>query len=182
MYFWQRQQLTIVIIAIVVTAWFLFVAYLPLRQGERMTVEAIQVQHTHSLRAGTEVGQLPRLRTRLEQLEMAFTDYEARVPLNTQLGLFLQQIADVMNTYHLKDQFIEPGTAVNTNRLNCIPVNIKCTGKLRQIFGFFKSLEGLDRAVRVERLQLSNDRELTGEVKMHIRLYIYYMPASKQAI
>jgi len=182
MYFWQRQQLTIVIIAIVVTAWFLFVSYFPLRQGERMTIEAIQEQHNYSLRTGTEVSQLPQLRTRLKQLEMEFTDYEARVPLNTQLGLFLQQMAEMMNAYHLKDQLIEPDSAVTTNRLGCIPVDIKGTGKLRQVFGFFKSLEGLDRAVRIERVQLGNDRELTGEVKMHVRLYIYYIPASEQAI
>jgi Tfp pilus assembly protein PilO len=182
MYFWQRQQLTIVVIAIVVTAWFLFVSYLPLRQGEKMTLEAIEVQHNYSLRTGTEVGRLPNLRKRLEQLEMAFTDYEDRVPLSTQLGLFLQQMANVMDTYHLKDQLIEPGTAVTTSRLNCIPVNIRCAGELRQIFGFFKSLEGLNRAFRIERVQLSNDRELTGEVKMHISLYIYYVPAREQAI
>jgi Tfp pilus assembly protein PilO len=182
MYFWQRQQLTIVIIAIVVTGWFLLVSYLPLRQGERMTIEAIHEQHNYSLRTGTEVSRLPQLRTRLEQLEMEFSDYEARVPLTTQLGLFLQQMAEMMNTYHLKDQLIEPDSAVTTNKLSCIPVDIKGTGKLKQIFGFFKSLEELDRAVRIERVQLSNDRELAGEVKMHIKLYIYYKPTSEQAI
>ena len=125
---------------------------------------------------------MPQLKAELEQLEMDAANYEARVPSTTQLGVFLQEMADVMNVCHLKGHLIEPGKEIKTNRLNCIPVNIKCTGKLKQIFDFFKSIENFDRAIRIESVQLSNDRDFTGEVKMKTRLYIYCKPEKDRAI
>jgi len=182
MHFWQKQQLTIVIIAVVVMVWFVLVAYLPLRQGKMQTEEAALEHSTHQMRTDSELKQLPQLKTQLKQIERAVANYEAQVPSTTQLGTFLQQMAEVMNTYNLKGHLIEPGDEVTTKKLNSIPVNIKCTGNLRQIFEFFKSLEKFDRAIRIEKVQLRNDKDFTGEVKMHTKLYVYCTPENERAI
>jgi Tfp pilus assembly protein PilO len=182
MHFWQRKQLIIVIIAVVAIAWFVFIAYLPLRQIKKMAEEDVMVQRTYWMKTDAEIGQLPQLRKQFEQLETAVADYEVQIPSTTQLGLFLQQMADVMSRCDLRDQIIEPGVAVTTNKLSCVPVNVKCTGKLRQVFEFFRSLEKFDRAVRVEEVRLSKGRDPDGEVQMYTKLYIYYAPVDEHTI
>jgi Tfp pilus assembly protein PilO len=180
--FWQKQQLVIVIIAVVAISWFVFVSYMPLRQSEIETQEAQQIFTANRIKSNSELRQLPQLKSQLEQIETTVAGYEARIPSSTQLGTFLQQVADVMNTCNLKGHLIEPGAETATNRLSCIPVNIKCTGTLKQIFEFFKSLEQFDRAIRIEEVQLSNDGDFTEEVRMHTKIYIYYTSASERAV
>ena len=182
MRFWQRQQLIIVIIAVVVIAWFVFIAYIPLRQSKKTAQEDVTVQQTYWMKTDTEIGQLPQLKEQLKQLETAVIDYEVQIPSTTQLGLFLQQMADIMNRYNLRNQIIEPGVAVTTNKLSCIPVNVKCAGELRQVFEFFKSLEKFKRAVRIEEVRFSKGRDLDSEVQMYTKLYIYYAPVDEHAI
>jgi hypothetical protein len=49
-----------------------------------------------------------------------------------------------------------------------------CRGKLARLFEFYKSLQSLDRLVRIEKVKLENDGELTGEVSMETRAIIFY--------
>ena len=178
----KRQQLLIIMITVLSIFLFIFVVYLPLRKSELEAEEVAMLQCASRLRTNVEARKLPQLKEELRQLEMDVASYEARVPSSTQLGVFLQEMADVMNVCNLKGHLIEPGKEITTGRLNCIPVNIKCTGKLRQIFDFFKSIENFDRAIRIESVQLSNDSDLTGEVKMQTKLYIYCKPEKDRMI
>jgi Tfp pilus assembly protein PilO len=69
---------------------------------------------------------------------------------------------------------IEPHKEVKGEKLNCIPVNIQCKGKLDRIFEFYRRLQGLDRLVRIEQVKLTNDSDYDGQVTMEARAVIYY--------
>jgi len=62
--------------------------------------------------------------------------------------------------------------------LTCIPVIMQCKGSLRQMFDFFRTLQALDRLVRIEHLELSNAGDFSGEVSMRADVVIYYRPGS----
>ena len=69
---------------------------------------------------------------------------------------------------------------VAAKNLNCIPVTMKCKGKLARIRGFYKALQGLDRLVRIENFELTNDRDFDGIVTMQTEAVIYYRKDIKQ--
>jgi len=79
-----------------------------------------------------------------------------------------------MNEHNLMGQVIAPRKEVKAEKLNCIPVNMQCKGKLAQIFEFYRRLQGLDRLVRIEQVKLTNDSDYDGQVSMEARAVIYY--------
>ena len=79
-----------------------------------------------------------------------------------------------MNEHNLRDHQIQPGNEINDDDLNGIPVNVKCKGRLAQMFEFYKSLQRLDRLVRIEQVELLNESDFSGEVSMQTKVLIYY--------
>ena len=114
------------------------------------------------------------------QLQSAVSKYEQRIPRHGNLGVFLHGIANLMNSQDLTGQQIQPGREIKTEDLNCIPVEMKCKGRLTKIFAFYKSLQDMDRFVRIELIKIVNDRDFSGEVSMEAKAVIYYKSSAVQ--
>ncbi|MHC4394064.1 MAG: type 4a pilus biogenesis protein PilO [Planctomycetota bacterium] len=124
--------------------------------------------------------QLSALKEELQKLQSTVSNYERQIPTDRELGTFLHRIADLMKGHNLKEQLIEPREVVEAGTLNYIPVNMKCKGRLKQIFGFYKSLQELDRLVRIEQVKLINENNFSGEISMQTQAVVYYRPQSMQ--
>jgi Tfp pilus assembly protein PilO len=118
--------------------------------------------------------QLFLLKEKLSKLQHKLNNYEANIPVNSDIGVFLHTIANLMNKHSLGEQEIEPHKEIKADNINCIPVKMQCTGKLAQIFEFYRELQGLDRLVRIEQVKLSNDKDFSGQVSMEAKAIIYY--------
>ena len=174
MLFRERQQLTICIVAVVIIGGFVFFRYLPIRRRIKAIRQTKSTQTLTVVKGSADSKQLQLLKEQLLELQKELENYESNIPEQRALGEFLQGIADVMNEHNLTEQVIEPGNEVRAEKLNCIPVNIQCKGKLAQIFDFFRRLQVLDRLVRIEQVKLSNDSDFSGEVSMEAKAVIYY--------
>lgn len=176
MLFRERQQILIFVTAGVMVAGFVLFRYMPLRKRMK-TVEKTRAAQALVITKGMAKNeQLPGLREEFEKLQIEVSDYERQIPADRELGTFLHKIADLMNGHNLKGQFIEPGEEVEGEELNYIPVNMKCNGRLKQIFEFYKSLQSLERLVRIEEVKLLNEKNFSGEVSMQTRAVVYYRP------
>jgi Tfp pilus assembly protein PilO len=176
MLFRERQQILIFVTAGVMVAGFVLFRYLPLRKRMK-SVEKTRAAQTLVVTKGMAKNeQLPGLREEIEKLQIEVNDYERQIPAERELGAFLHKIADLMNGHNLKGQFIEPGEEVEGEELNYIPVNMKCKGRLKQVFEFYKSLQNLERLVRIEEVKLLNEEDFSGEVSMQTRAVVYYRP------
>jgi Tfp pilus assembly protein PilO len=174
MLFKERQQLTICVVAGVIVGGFVLFRYLPLR-GRMKALKATKAAQTLTIVKGTtDNKQLFLLKEQLLKLHRKLENYEANIPEQRAIGEFLHRITDLMNENNLREQVIEPLKEVKTEKLNCIPVNMQCKGKLAQIFEFYRQLQGLDRLIRIEQVELSNDSDFSGKVSMEARAVIYY--------
>ena len=72
------------------------------------------------------------------------------------------------------------GDVVEAEKFNCIPVSMRCKGRLRQLFNFYGRLQTLDRLVRIEQVKLSNDPGYGGQVSMETKAVIYYRAGMRQ--
>jgi Tfp pilus assembly protein PilO len=180
MWFRERQQIMICVLAAAMVGGFVLFRYLPLQKKIKAAEQKRTAQRLAITKASVESGQLPVLKEQLLKLQRSIGDYEANVPRHRNLGGFLQRIANLMNEHNLKEQVIAPGEEIEMNGLSCIPVNMQCTGKLRQMFEFYKRVQGLDRLVRIEQVKLVNDSDFSGEVSMQTKAIIYYRPEAGQ--
>ena len=180
MFFREKQQIVICIIAGAMLGGFVLFRYLPL-QRKAKTVEQIRTAQALTIaKASSRSKELSVLKEKLVKLQMAVGNYEANIPSHRDLGAFLQQIANLMNEHNLKEQLIRPSIEIRTDILNCIPVNMQCKGELTQIFEFYKSLQALDRFVRIEQVKLVNGTNFSGELSMQTKAFIYYRSQAGQ--
>jgi len=161
-------------------AGFVLFRYLPLRARvdsvkQRKTAELIALNKSRS-----ENTQLPELQALVSELRESIGDYETRIPRQSDIGVFLRKIAELMKEHNLREQVVEPGAQIESEKLTCIPVSMRCNGELTELFAFFRKLQGLDRLVRIEQVKLTNDADFGGEVRMETKAVIYYGGQAEQ--
>jgi Tfp pilus assembly protein PilO len=174
MLFRERQQTVIFVLGGVIVGGFILLRYLPLQKRIRAVEQSLASQRLVIAKASAESQQTAMVKEQLLQLQKAVENYEANIPAQRALGEFLHRIANLMNEHNLQEQLVQPGSETKADELNCIPISMRCKGSLKQIFEFFKSLEKLDRLVRIEEVKLLNDRDFSGEVSMETKAVIYY--------
>jgi len=180
MLFRGKQQLVIYAAAGLMAAGFVFFRYLPLhRRTQAIESQRVKIQ-TAIDKALAESKQLPVLKEQLMELQKTVGNYEKNIPTGRELGEFLHSVANLMNEHNLRDQVIAPGKEMELGDLSYIPVSMQCRGKLKDMFGFYKSLQGIDRLVRIEQVKFVNDRDFGGEVSMQTEAVIYYRPQGGQ--
>jgi len=174
MFIRTKQQILIFTAIAVLTGGFLLFSYLPLK-GKIESLHQKQVLHQAGLnKTLLRIEQIPMLKNQMIQLKNRVGNFDARVPENKALGNFLQEIASLMNKHNLKEQIVKHGDEIKAEDFCCIPLNIQCKGRLDQIYGFFDSLQSLDRVVRVEKINLKNNENFTGQIEMQAGAFIYY--------
>jgi Tfp pilus assembly protein PilO len=174
MLFRERQQIAICVVAAAMVCVFVLFGYLPLRKGMKSVEQAHSAQMLTISKASAENQRMPTVREQLLRLQTAVGNYERQVPAQRELGVFLDRIANLMNKHNLREQLIHLDKEIKAGKLNCIPVNIQCKGRLSQIFEFYRQVQELDRLVRIEHVKLVNDDGFNGEVIMQTKAVIYY--------
>ena len=180
MLFGKKQQFAICVLAGMFVTDFVLFGYMPLRTELKDVGGKRDVQQLAIAKAATEKVQLPALKQKLEQLQATIGCYEATVPVQRDLGMFVQKIANLMSEHSLKDQIIQPGEEIRVEGLNCIQVNMQCKGSLRQIFGFFKQLQSMKRLVRVQEVKLITGGDFSGQINVEAKVTIYYQAQAEQ--
>lgn len=174
MFFRERQQVIICIVAGVVASVFMLFWYLPLHKKMKAVRQARAEQSLVIAKGDADCRKLPLINEQLYELQSRLENYEANIPEQNTFGGFLGRIADLMNQNNLKEQEITPGEEIETDKFHCIPITMRCKGKLEQIFKLYHQLQTLDRLVRIELVKLSNENNFNGQISMETKAFIYY--------
>jgi len=180
MLFREKRQIMLFGAAVLMVSGFVLFRYLPLRKRMKIVNQTKATERGSANEDQSRSELLPVLEEQASKIAESIGDYEARIPEQRELGVFLRKIADLMNAHNLQEQVVTPGGEVKSRELNCIPVEIQCKGNLTEMFEFFKGLQGLDRLVRIEQVKLSNDADFSGEVRLETRAVIYYRTAATE--
>ena len=174
MFFRERQQITICVVAGAIVCVFLLFGYLPLHKRIKAVNQAKTAQSLAIAKGAADGRQLPLLKEQLLKLQNKLGNYKAYIPEKNTFGGFLGSVTDLMNENNLKEQEVTPGEEVKAGQFNCIPVSIRCKGELTQIFRLYRQFRELDRLIRIEQVKLSNDSGYKGQVSMETKAIIYY--------
>lgn len=158
---------------------FVLCGYLPARQ--RLTsLQRTRTQQRRTIEmAAAQSVELSGLEHRLRDMERAVDEFDRRVPAERALGTFLQQIAGIMEGCRLVEQEVLPGKEFKSGALHCVPVQVACKGTLTSLFDFFTKLQSLDLLVRIEKVAMENDVDLTGQVRLRVEAVIFEQSAKQ---
>ena len=175
----RKQQMWVYVIAGLFVCDFVLCGYLPSRQ-RLAALEQMRARQRQTIeRAGAQSGELVKLEWRVRTMEAAVKDYDRRVPAERTLGTFLQQVAGIMTDCQLGEQVVLPGKEWKTDRLSCVPIHVACRGTLASVFDFLTKLQSLDRLVRLEKVTLENDADLTGRIGVQVEAVIFEQSAPR---
>ncbi len=176
----RKQQMWVYVIGVLFVVDFLFYGYLPSHR-QLQTLRRAKSQHTQTIGAAASQEEvLPSLERRLEEAKTTVNHYKGSIPSESEVGLFMRQIAHIMAEHNLTDQEVIPLKETMAGELRCIPVHMNCSGSLEGIFGFFRDIQGLGRLVRIEKASLRNDSKFSGQVTMKTETVIFYRPSMSQ--
>lgn len=170
----HKQHLILITAALLMAAGIGVFRVGPLLRQRQALAETIR-QHQQTLKEiHTSGAGLDELAGRLEHLQPQAAVFEARIPPDRSFGTLWQRLADLMNQYHLSDQRIQPGPAVESDRLGAIPLTLAAVGSMRGVFAFFQAVEQWDRLIRFEQVELLNNGPFDGSVKLNAKAVLYY--------
>ncbi len=178
----ERKQVQIIGIAAAIIVGFGVLRFYPLARRMR------DIRHLRSAQdiAVTQVREysigIPVLRRQVGELRVSLADYARRIPPGRQFADLWHRIADVMNRHNLQDQIVQPGSETTGPTVGCIPITIECSGTLEQVFEFLKSLADFERVIRIDKLQLLNDADFSGRIKLNADAKVYYQAAVEPSI
>ncbi|MCK4959500.1 MAG: type 4a pilus biogenesis protein PilO [Planctomycetes bacterium] len=170
----EKQQLIILALVAVAVIGFASLRYYPLTRQAKNIRQTAALQSDMIAVTEEQTRKLPQLRTNVDQLRQVAETYDTKIPLSRDFAGLWQQIAEVMNKHNLKDQIVQPETEIHGQTLNCIPISVKCSGSLDQIFGLCQSLDGFERLIRVKQIKLLNDKDFTGRLELDVKASVYY--------
>ncbi|MBN1126214.1 MAG: type 4a pilus biogenesis protein PilO [Sedimentisphaerales bacterium] len=170
----DRQQLVIGLLALAVIAGFGAVGYYPLIHKTHRINRIVEQRRQYMEKTDDLVVQLATIQARLEQLEEVEREYNRRISINSQdVSEVWGQIADEMKTHGLQDQVIQPREQTETNGVQCNTISLECTGSLPQMFAFLQALDRFERLIRFRKLELQNDEEFSGRLKLIADARVY---------
>jgi len=176
----RRQQVWVYVITLLFLADFLFYGYMPSHRRLQNLRMSRSQQATMIQAAATQSKELPTLKLRLKNVQKVVEHYDAYIPRAASPGVFLKEIAGIMDKHRLMDQVVVPGQEVESSGVGCVPVHINCKGSLKDLFSFFHDFQAMERLVRIESVSLKNDSEYTGQVSMETDAVVFYQLQAPQ--
>ena len=172
----EKQQLIILALTIMIIAGFGAMWYFPLIRKSFDIEKAKALHSAETAKAQGQAMNLHSLRKQQQDLREKTKNYDIKIPKNRDFAALWKQMADLMNRLNLKDQIIQPGAEISGDELNCIPINIMCTGRMSQLFELFNAMNKFDRMIIIEHVQLLNDKDFSGQIKLDVKANVYYRP------
>ena len=178
----RKRQVWVGVIAVLFVGDFVLCGYIPSRQRLKSLEDAKGQQRRTIEMAAAQGEELSGLKQKLANMQRIVESFHTYVPAESALGTFLEQIAGIMTECQLTDQVVLPGKEWETSSVSGIPIHITCKGTLTSLFDFFSRLEALDRLIRIEKVTLVNDNNLTGLISMQTEAVIFYQsPKQRKA-
>lgn len=175
----EHQQRLIAAVGILLIAGFSGYRFAALWQQRKALDDSVEQSQQTLADIHRQSARLPGLEKELAQKRQQAEAFDRRIPVGRSFAELWRQIADLMNAHRLIDQTVQPGSPIEDARLGAIPLTLSCRGSMQDIYAFFRAMEQQDRLIRFEQVELSNDGNFSGVVKLTAKAQLYYQPEKK---
>ena len=172
----DKHQVVILVLGAVILTGFGVFRYMPIVNKKMAMKEQMAKQSLSTEQIQEYSRRVPELKLQKKALEQKQQEYLTKIPEGKQFAQLWQNIAEAMNECRLEDQLVQPGTEEKSTEMCCIPLKIECRGTLEQMFAFLQKLEGFDRLVCFEEIQLENSSDYSAVIKLNAKAKVYYQP------
>ncbi len=177
----ERQQLVIFGIAMAIVTGFGLFQYYPLAHKADWIRKTSERQQVVSDETDQLIRQMSQLRNQVESLKPLEAEFDKKLPRTRQFAALWQQITDVMNQRGLTEQVVQREVESDDSRFGTVRIRLQCGGTFQQMFDFFRSLQTMDRFIRIESFQLTNETDYSGRVKLDAVARVFFQVANSDS-
>ncbi|MGH2272806.1 type 4a pilus biogenesis protein PilO [Anaerohalosphaeraceae bacterium U12dextr] len=170
----EKKQIWILVVGALVCAGVAVFGYIPIAWQKHVITQILQRQAMTLEQVQQCSDQYEILLEKTAQLEPLANRFDQCVPDNRQFAALWQQIAELMSRHNLRDQQVKPGAETQNGIIHSVALDIQCNGSLQDIFEFIHALETMDRLVRIEQMDLANDKDYSGQLTMTAKAQVFY--------
>lgn len=169
---WKEQVITA---ALTVGVVLLFAAtvHLPRYRSLRQVQGQIHTLQQRLAETQQQCGALTPLTQQVARLRDAAILCEQKLPLDSEVGPFLQNVAERMRQSQLRSLEMRPSAPTTGMRCTELPIKLGFEGQFAGIFGFLTQLESMNRAKRIVGLTLTSAMGPDETVQADVMLSIY---------
>jgi Tfp pilus assembly protein PilO len=169
-----KKQILFLGAMVLVGVILVIVGYVPIVWQKYVIRRALQRQSLTVEQVRGSIEQAAILEKQIADLQTRVGRFEQCVPQDAQFSSLWRQIADLITDHDLQNQQVRPGVEIRYEDFNVVTLDIQCSGTLSKIFDFVQSIERMDRLVRIEQMELTNDKNLTGQLTFTAKAEAYY--------
>jgi Tfp pilus assembly protein PilO len=148
--------------------------YVPIVWQKHVISQSLHRQSLTMEQVRTCVSQLPAVEEKISELKPIAEKSRRSIPENRQFASLWQEIAELMNRHNLQNQQVKPGDESQEGAICSVSLDIQCNGSLSDMFAFIGSLERMERLVRIEQMDLTNDKDYTGQLTLSAKAKVFY--------
>jgi Tfp pilus assembly protein PilO len=134
-------------------------------------------QHDQEVADETSV-RIKVLEREVAELQSGTAAFNDQIPVGEHLGTFLQDLGQFAEQRQVRLEEIEPGSALQSDKLIALPITLSVHGPIKQVFGWIQDVERMPRLTLVERIETIADQKMPGQVTAQLRMRVYYRASS----
>jgi Tfp pilus assembly protein PilO len=169
-----KKQIIILGAVVLAGVFLVILGYVPIVWQKYVIRRALQRQSLSVEQVRTSIEQAAILEKQIADLKVRVQRFEQCVPQDAQFSSLWKQIADLITDHDLQNQQVRPGAEIRYDDFNVVTLDIQCSGTLPKIFDFVRSLEQMDRMICIEHMELTNDKNLSGQLTLSAKAEAYY--------
>ncbi len=156
-----------------VVALFIVIVHLPRQRTLSDLHEQIHALDQKLSQTQKRCAVLMPLTCRVQALRATASALQERLPNDSQVGSFLQQVAEHLQQAQLASLEMRPAAPLQTQRYIELPIRLGFQGTFPNIFSFLSRLEALARTKRIVELNLIADAGNPDVVRADMVLSIF---------
>lgn len=120
----------------------------------------------------TKAQMVPALIEQVERMKLLYKDFDQRLPIQDELGGFLETISTHLIDAKLVDQLIERKNPIPGDLFYTLPVVMRLSGNYLDTAEFLRRLDSMERLARVEKMKIHrNPNESDLDIELQINIY-----------
>jgi Tfp pilus assembly protein PilO len=170
----NKKKIWIMAVALLAFALLTVFGYVPIVWQKYVISQSLHRQSLTMDQVRTCAEQLSAVEDKVAKLKPIAEKSERSIPENRHFAALWQEIAELMSRHNLQGQQVKPGEESREGEVCSVSLEIQCNGKLSDMFAFIGSLEQMERLVRIEQMDLTNDRDYTGQLTLSAKAKVFY--------
>ncbi len=117
---------------------------------------------------------VPQMMREVKALKARYSGFDRRLPQRKELAGFLREITSIFASEELSNLSTEPGSPTREELYHTLPIIMKFQSSYLSLATLLERIDKMERLTRVQKLSIAKSGEKDDDLKIELRMNIYF--------